>query len=125
MESPLRTAIAHMLRGAGAVGLKMVCPAPATLVHVCPWRCQVPRPAQCPVPPKTQTSVGLNAVMPVGWNPGGPPSREKDLAIVHLPVCQCSTFPTVTAQASRGPSALTATTEPTARDGIALADHLP
>src|SRR5260221_12631772 len=102
MESPLRPAIAHMLLGDRALASKMLCPASATLVHVCPLKCQGPRPAQCPVPPKTQTSVGLNAVMPVDWNPGGPPWREKDLAMVQLPAGQWGTLPRVAAPAWRG-----------------------
>src|SRR5258706_11892759 len=100
MESLLRPPIAHMLLGDRALASKMLCPAPATLVHVCPWRCQVPRPAQCPVPPKTRRLSGSTPSCPLAGTlaalPGGS-WREKDLAIVHLPVCQCSTFPTITA----------------------------
>src|SRR5262245_29718640 len=114
-----------MLLADGALASKMFRPAPVTLVQVCPCRCQVPRPAQCAVPPKTQTFVGLNAVTPVTWGPGGPPFSEKDLATVHLPLCQCTTFPTVTAHASRGPSALTAEMKPITRAGMALTCHLP
>src|SRR5580704_907331 len=85
---------------------------PVTWCQVVPIRCQVPMPGKAPGPPNTQTLVGLNAVTSViwvaSWCSGHVLATDQDVPF------QCSAYPVswLTAQASFGAGALTATRSP-------------
>src|SRR5262249_34395781 len=99
---------AQMSRGDRALADWMLPASPVTLVHVLPCRCQVPG------SPKTQTSVGLNAMTPVSS------SRSfHRLATDHLEPLECSTNRPgpPTAQTSLAAGALAAAIEPVSPDG--------